>query len=186
MPASCAARHRRSPATSSKPLAGSGRNDDRLEHATLTDRVGQRGERDLVEVLARLVGVRPDVLNCDLMQATEPVVQRRRRCATWHASRPPTGSSIVSARLGAGLIVRSRPPAALPHPGMRLPERYLARSRQRHLARSGSADQRRSGGDPPDRSHSFCGELVLGAAAADSVSPPSSQQRDELRSRDAE
>ena len=67
--------------------AGQRADDERLEDAARLDRLGQRDQRLAAELLARLVGVRPDQLDRDLAQA------RSRRDATAAGSRRGRGRS---------------------------------------------------------------------------------------------
>ena len=48
------------------PAGGVWADDDRLQHASLADRIGERAERLLVEMLAGLVGVRMDLLDREI------------------------------------------------------------------------------------------------------------------------
>ncbi len=64
-PASSAARQRRSPGDELVAVVDRP-DDDRLKHAALPDRVRQRGQRRLVEALARLSWIRPDLRDRDV------------------------------------------------------------------------------------------------------------------------
>jgi len=69
-----------------EPASGARPDDDRLQHASLADRVSERGERRLVEVLTRLVGVGVNLLESELAQPvlSEEITRGRvREVAAW-------------------------------------------------------------------------------------------------------
>ena len=70
--------------------------ENRLQDADLADRVGQRGQRLLVEVLARLLRVRPDLRGRDIGQ---PAGLFRDRAASGSARRAPYPALRVAPRL---------------------------------------------------------------------------------------
>ena len=89
-------------------VAARPRDQHRLEHADLADRVGERGERLLVEVLARLLRVRPDRRDRDLLRARRR--RSRDRPVGIRAPRPlPSPPGRATAHLLGQLPVRDAP-----------------------------------------------------------------------------
>ena len=86
-------------------VASSGRHDDRLQHAELAHRVGQLGQRVLVEDLAGLLGVGVDRVDRQLGEAARrrpaqvALVRRSPRRCRW-SSRPAAASTAAGGRRG--------------------------------------------------------------------------------------
>ena len=142
--------------------------DDRLQHAALPDRVRQRGQRRLVEALARLSGIRADLPRSGCREAgprpsdaagyrSQPGCGRPRRRADRRPRSPVAGPLIA-------------PPLREQLDDLAVGERDAAvrrQARDRHPCGGRFGDQRRAQPDPTGRREPRLRQLVLDRAATD-------------------
>ena len=117
-----------------------GAHDDRLQHAELADRVGQLGQRVLVEDLARLLGVGVDLVDGQFGEASRRAPADRLGCRSLRRPASAAGRRARPPRRRAGSTVGCGTPRRPATVRRSVPARRRGR---RPVARSGSAPRAR-------------------------------------------